>query len=47
MKKFEYKVFSTLKSEAEKEKLLNELGQQGWELVNTYAAVLYLKREIQ
>ena len=46
MKRFEYKVVSKLFHVKDK---LNELGEQGWELVavSAYATDLFLKREIQ
>jgi hypothetical protein len=45
MKKFEYTIVSIKLKSANTEKELNELGEQGWELVAADGAYLYLKRE--
>lgn len=45
MKKYEYKV-TVLNSESHEEDQLNNLGQQGWMLVNLHGSVCTLMREI-
>jgi hypothetical protein len=46
MKKFEYKIISVRMTNKKSERELNELGEQGWELVSVNESYLYLKREI-
>ena len=43
MKKYEYKVITTL---FRRERTLNQLGYEGWELVGVSDNILYLKREV-
>ncbi len=44
MKRFEYKIFTKIFHAEER---LNELGEQGWELVAAWGGDFYMKREIQ
>lgn len=46
MKKFEYKCLSIWSGKRGVERILNEYGQEGWELVAVYSIYYYLKREI-
>ena len=43
-KHYEYKVFVSLMNT---EKMLNELGYEGWELVAVDSGTLYMRREIK
>ncbi|HEY5560692.1 MAG TPA: hypothetical protein VIK72_02870 [Clostridiaceae bacterium] len=47
MKKYEYKCMFIGAGGARTTRLLNEYGMQGWELVCTWWAWHYLKREIE
>lgn len=47
MKKFEYKCVLILGLGEKTTRVLNEYGQNGWELVSTNWAWHYLKREIK
>ena len=44
MQKWEYKIVDTAVADSEAERLLNELGEQGWELMFILNARCYLKR---
>lgn len=46
MKKFEYKCVYIFGGGERTARVLNEYGQQGWELVCVWAAWHYLKREV-
>jgi hypothetical protein len=47
MKKFEYKAVMIWGAERKTTKRLNELGEEGWELVSSNWIWFYLKREKQ
>lgn len=47
MQKYEYKCLFIGVGGTKTIKILNEYGQQGWELVATWWAWKYLKREIE
>lgn len=47
MKKYEYKCVCIIGGGEKTTRILNEYGQQGWELVSTWYVWHYFKREIE
>ena len=47
MEQWEYKVMrgAPIQSSVKDEKMLNDLGEQGWELVSVYGVYFYFKRK--